>query len=78
MAVRLTVYLIDGTREYVEKDCDEWDVIRHIKERAGLLVDDTWYPLHAILKLRIEWSEWEAYAERPERKRKKGNSQADL
>lgn len=57
MNLRLTVYLMDGTRDQV----DVWleigtasDFMFRLRSGGGFLAGDTWYPLHGILKLQVE------------------------
>lgn len=57
MNLRLTVYLMDGTRDQMEVWMEigtASDFMYRLRRNQGFLAGDTWYPLHGILKLQAE------------------------
>jgi hypothetical protein len=58
MLLQLTIYLIDGTHDYVEiyqEIGDLSDLLMELRRFGSLMTDTTWYPLHSIVKIRCGW-----------------------
>lgn len=55
---QLTVYLIDGTRDFIEVEREMGDFIdltADLNRGRNLTTHDTFYPHHAILKVKYGW-----------------------
>ena len=53
--LRLTLYLIDGSRVYIEKDSDVADLLMDLNRNRSIMSNDVWYPLHAMVKIKFDW-----------------------
>jgi hypothetical protein len=53
--LKLTIYLIDGTYDYIKQNGDVADLFMNLNRSGWITTNDVSYPLHAIVKIKFDW-----------------------